>query len=750
MTAFQNPHRPSGALISMNKMKFIPNPYVEDIISKIAQEETGKRQYYRPVYSLHKWWARRPGALFRSIILLATHRNLGVELFGSAENRNLSERSNYFQDHDLGDVIILDPFMGGGTILVEANRLGAKVVGCDINPVSFWIVSETLKPMDLEQLDTYFHRLKQTAEEQIKSLYRTVCRHCGVTQADGLYAFWVRFVECPHCGRDVYLFKRTLLNEGRSRNKPASRSNPAVAFCPQCYALNEWYGEGTCSCKQCGHTFDPWAGTYDRGYYSCPHCKKDRISLIQTMKTGQRLREKLVAIEYWCPRCKDRLYKSPDTDDLAKIDAIEKNFEESKHRLMFPTQPILEGASSVRWRLHNYRYYYEVFNARQLLAFNYLIHAIRAIPEEVYRNAFITVFSNTLEYNNMMTPYNYPNRKLHHLFNYHAMPLTTTPVENAVWGVSEEGAGTFVNCYGRYVRAKQYCQHPFDKFKDFRNRVKTVYANSERIAANFVSSFDELKQVQHGTLLLCGDSSSMPAVPDKSVDFVITDPPYFDNIHYSELSNFFYVWLRMLLNKHPYFTTDCVPTEQEAIVNAGMSKDEEGYRSLLTAVFKECERVLKDEGQLIFTFHHTKWQAWWTMLAAVAGSGFCVTDSFPVMSEYKVNPHVRNKQTLDMDLVLVCQKRAVMSEPFSLSLDEAAQRAKDNLPIEEYNNSKNKLFLYFMGELLKAVSAVWDTQKVTREWFFEALTHFDNLVTANFESVKKRTEGSRPIQLPLL
>ena len=94
---------------------------------------------------------------------------------------------------------------------------------------------------------------------------------------------------------------------------------------------------------------------------------------------------------------------------------------------------------SARWRAHKFTKYYQVFNKRQIIAFNILFEAIQAIPERDYQEAFMTIFSNSLEYNNMMTPYNYPNRKLHHLFNYHALPLTTTPVENCVWGVSNDG-----------------------------------------------------------------------------------------------------------------------------------------------------------------------------------------------------------------------------------------------------------------------------------------------------------------------
>ena len=138
----------------MRESRFIDSD-TEDIISQLAQDETGKRQYYRPVYSLHKWWARRPGALFRSIILLATNSN--KELFLTTANGSISKLGEYFKDHSLENSVILDPFMGGGTTLVEANRLGAKVIGCDLNPVSYWIVRETLKPIDLDRLNEYFN-----------------------------------------------------------------------------------------------------------------------------------------------------------------------------------------------------------------------------------------------------------------------------------------------------------------------------------------------------------------------------------------------------------------------------------------------------------------------------------------------------------------------------------------------------------------------------------------------------------------
>jgi adenine-specific DNA methylase len=725
----------------MQNGRFI-DPLSEEIVSRLSQDEMGKRQYYRPVYSLHKWWARRPGALFRSIILLATERS--DKLFYSTSNGEISPSSDYFREYNLKDTVILDPFMGGGTTLVEANRLGAKVIGCDLNPVSHWIVKETLKPIDLIKLDRYFHRLEGTAGEKIRSLYRTHCVRCN-SECDSLYSFWIRYAKCPSCGNDAFLYKRTLLNEGLSRNRPPSRDNPATAFCPRCFSLNGWHGEDGITCQACDFHFNPQVGTYDKGYFVCLQCGKRQIQLLKTLESGQKLHEKLVAIEYWCEPCNERIYKSPTSVDLAQIECIIDTFEKHKEKYVFPKQRILEGASSVRWRLHNYHYYYDVFNVRQLVAFNLLFEGMQTIPEREYKDAFITIFSNSLEYNNMMTPYNYPHRKLHHLFNYHALPLTTTPVENAVWGVGEEGAGTFVNCYHRYVKAKQYCQAPFDKYKESSGVVRTLFTKKEIISTEFVSTFKELLETPRSTLLLCKDSSQLTTIPDRMVDFVVTDPPYFDNVHYSELSNFFYVWLSCLID-HPYFSTEHVPTQQEAIVNDGMEKGEREYQDLLSAVFKESERVLKEDGSFIFTFHHTKWRAWWTVLMAITKGGFRVIDSFPVSSEYKVNPHIRNKESLDMDLVLICRKKSTPYEQLSLLSEDILQRAMRTLS-RDSESSDNKLFLHFMGELLKTASSMIDSDKVDYHWFTTALTHFDDFIIAL--NVNKNTTIKYKIRDPL-
>jgi len=701
-----------------------PSLQVEQLISKLAQDETGKRQHYRPIYSLHKWWARRPGTLFRAIILLATHPELRETLLRTNAQGDLEPNSPYFHDHNLDRWIILDPFMGGGTTLVEANRMGARVIGCDINPVAYWIGRENLKTVDLEQLDAHFQRISETAGKQIQDFYRTRCAHCQ-GEAETLYAFWIRYISCQRCEQRILLHKRCLLNEGASRNRPLSPANPATVFCPRCLNLLQWGGSVPAKCPHCGNRFDPRSGNYNQGYYRC-NCANEPISLLETIRNGAKLGDLLVALEYWCPACSARLYKSLDEDDHARWQAVETLFDEQESALILPDTPIPMGTSSRRWIQHGYRRYRDLFNKRQLLAFNALIRAINQIEDAEYRNCFYTVLSNMLEYNNMMTPYNYPHRKLHHLFNYHAMPLTTMPVESNVWGVGEEGAGTFVNCYHRYRRAKLYCQEPFERYKNRAGLVVTHCMKDEHIGARFVETFESLKCTERGVLLLCGDSAHLDALPNGSVDLVITDPPYYDNVHYSELSNFFYVWLARL-TRHPCFHGELVPTEGEAVVNKGQGKDESDYLRLLTAVFRECHRVLKAEGRLIFTFHHTNPRAWWTIFSAVQQSEFRIVDFFPVQSEYRVNPHIREKQALDMDLVLICQKRAQPYTALSHAPADCLERAQQVVGHYAHNGNRNLVYLHFVGELLRSASCAGNDWTPSQEWFLSALQMFEEL-----------------------
>lgn len=674
-----------------------------DTLNEIIQNENSKRQFYRPVYSIHKWWARRSGSQFRAILF----NTLGnkTNLFQLGKSGDISRSSAFLNDADLSDKIVMDPFMGGGTTIVEANRLGAKTVGCDLNPVATWIVRESVKHVDVEDLTRRFKSLEAKAGKKIRKLYGTTCAVCK-SNAVGMHYFWVRKINCLECSKSVLLFPRAMLNEGLSRTRPVSDENPATVICYRCHSLGKWNGSGKFTCPKCRLAFDPRSGVYRNGKYSCGSCRSEGNSLLGSINASNRFDAKLMAMEYWCPNCSERLYKSPDDQDMKLLMRIEQRVKRNRKNLIIPEQDILDGDSSARWKKYGMQKYSDVFNSRQILAFNMLLDEIARIEDTEQKNSLLTAFSNSLEYNNMMTPYNFKHRKMHHLFNYHALPVTMIPVESNFFGVKNFGAGTFANCFKRLVSAKQYCNRPFERIKNSDGKTMTVGFKSERIGANLVDDFAELERTERSCLLLNQNAGSLSQIPSKSVDSVVTDPPYFDNIHYSELSNFFYVWLHAILGSG-LFVEKNVPVKNEAIVNQIMKKTTATYCRILTDVFSESNRILKDAGKLIFTFHHTNPEAWWTIISAICNSGFFIDNTYVINSEYKVNPHIRGKRALDSDIVLTCAKA------------KTALALKNSLKERRSTHARTKLDV--LRTYLEETSILWFEKEVSEIEFITNL-----------------------------
>lgn len=135
--------------------------------ARLALKEKQIQQNFRPVIAVHKWFARRPGTLFRSLLLAEFAAGRFPEV--------------YYSGHDLAGLRIGDPFMGGGTPLLEANRLGCDVVGCDINPMAHWIVRQEMASLELPAYLAEARRLRDGLGERIGDLYRTRCTVCAGT-----------------------------------------------------------------------------------------------------------------------------------------------------------------------------------------------------------------------------------------------------------------------------------------------------------------------------------------------------------------------------------------------------------------------------------------------------------------------------------------------------------------------------------------------------------------------------------------
>jgi putative DNA methylase len=151
--------------------------------------------------------------------------------------------------------------------------------------------------------------------------------------------------------------------------------------------------------------------------------------------------------------------------------------------------------------------------------------------------------------------------------------------------------------------------------------------------------------------LSCGDSARTD-IPTGSVDLVVTDPPLFDNVHYSELADFFYAWQRVLLPDGD--SNASATTRNPREVQDG---NKGAFARKLEDVFRECERVLRPDGLLAFTYHHSRDDGWEAVAEAVAGAGFRFVAAQPIKSEMSVAaPKSKAKNPIDIDVVLVCKK----------------------------------------------------------------------------------------------
>ncbi len=605
-----------------------------EFLNPVAKAEGNSK---KPIYQMHKWWARRLGSVFR-MITLAT--------FGDEKESDNEIWQKFCNGADLNGAVVLDPFMGGGTTIVEALRLGCKVIGIDINPVAWFVTKKEIEPVNLDELDKAFLDLEDSVGNCIKQYYRTKCPKGH--PADVMYFFWVKIARCRSCGSKVKLFPNYELSV---------RDHVYVVLCPQCLRVIETRGYSPeTRCNDCGTVFDPRKGVSRRGLFRCPSCHSTQRILDALDAGGRRLETELHALEGYCQTC-GRFFKRVDKEDLQIWEKARSEYRQCEDRLLIPRQKIpTEGRSDPRPVNHGYTHFRDMFNERQLLCLSRLLDGILKIPDINIRELMLIAFSDCLDANNMFCKYEIQWHKISLFFGLHAYHPIERPTENNIWG-TKYGRGTFVKCFEKVRRAKLYCQTPYERLVNTTGKRFSKRTGNELIEGKIVQCFNELKQADRGALLRCDTAEDLSFIPDKSVDAVITDPPYFDNIQYSELADFFYVWLRLgLKDLYPWFRPELSSRSAEIVQNEKKGKTIEFFAEGLTRVFTQCHRVLKDDGLLVFTFHHNKLWAWESIGKTLLDSGFYISATPIVRSEGKSGFH-SDKGNIRYDCIFSCRKR---------------------------------------------------------------------------------------------
>jgi len=600
--------------------------------ARLALREKQIQQNYRPIIGIHKWFARRPGTLFRNLLLAE---------YNGAEPLEKS----FWHPHRLQG-LIADPFMGGGTPVFEANRLGFGVVATDVNPMAYWIVRQSLSPLDIPAFVATAGKVASHVESIIGRFYQTKCVQCG-SLAPIKYFLWVKTEKCPGCGTDVDLFPGYLLAE-------AVRHPKHVVACASCGNLNELKVQPTLSkpdkCSHCGNNLHV-EGPARNQLVSCPRCST-RIRFINGEPRTAPPEHRMWAIEYHCQTCRTkragRFFKKPDDKDLSLFSEARQVLSRTQG-LPIPADLIPKGDETNRLHRWGYQHYRDMFNERQLLGLGVLLHTINRVSRTEIRYALMTVFSDFMRYQNMLCRYDTYALKCQDVFSVHGFPVGLVQCENSLLGIPRIGSGAFRHFVEKYRRAKEYCEKPFET----QHNKAVVFIPGERIRAEFVDSASEAGERQ---AMLSAVPATQVQLKPNSLDGVFTDPPYFANVQYAELMDFCYVWLRKGLSEDwPAFRAESTRSNWELTGNETLRRNLVHFTEGLSQIFQHYSAALKSDAPFVFTYHHNDPEAYIPVVVAILDAGLDCSTTLPAVAEMSASIHILGTGSSVLDTVFVCR-----------------------------------------------------------------------------------------------
>lgn len=672
----------------MNKLKLIEkNEFPFELLSKIAEKESWRKEIHRPIYHTHKWWAKRLGSVFRGILL------------GSILSDQDSLLDEFYNKQDFS-LTVFDPFVGSGTTLGEAHKLGLTALGRDINPVAVESIRVALGSMDKTKLLESFEILKNNVGGKIKSLYSS--QDSQGKKCDVLYFFWVMQAECTTCNKSVDLFPSWVI----SKNAYPGRKPEIQVLCPKCGDLfTSTHGIEQVSCRTCSNIFNPSKGITRGANAVCPHCNTDfkiKNGIHKKYKPNFRLYAKLVLTENG-----KKEYLPINKYDLKNYSRCISDLDLALHKeeIVIPNLDLASGHNTNQAMSYGFNSWKDFFNDRQLLALGLLHSSIVALEDKSIQDIFLTIFSGVLEFNNIFASYKGEGTgAVRHIFAHHILKPEKTPIEANVWG-TPKSSGSFINVFhNKLVRAINYRHNPIEVNIDpnVNRSTTTSLPFSGKVENNWPKDGNYKKRAIY---LSCGDSS-ISQLKKESIDLVVTDPPFFDNVNYSELADFFYAWQQ--LSPRGFIKKGLTTRSNLEVQDSNPEK----FSSKLMGVFKECNHVLKKDGLLVFTYHHSRDEGWISVANSIIQSGFTVVNVHPVKAEMSgATPKSQAKEPIQIDVIIVCRKKSGAES--SPTIDQAKKIAEEKayrLEKQGFMLSHNDRKVIMYGQLLTTIKNPIDTQ----------------------------------------
>ena len=717
---------------------------------------------------LHVWWARRPLVASRAAVLasilpadadrdrfmhaIGIHgdpvaaklriakatregKRLGADAYGypRAFNHCLdAQDKDWLTEQQIGDGVVLDPTAGGGSVPFECARLGLPSLANDLNPVAAMVETATVEwPLqDGGPLRELVMQMGDAMVNEIKTRLASAFREPPNSDIRPDGYLWARTVKCPYCDGLVPL----------SPNWRLDPKGMGVRLVPDLAG-----GPGSpgriCSFEIVESTDDQSRGTVSRGSGICPYDDCGRVidgDDIKEQAQQSRMGDQLYAVVYkervtvqtktgkyryqWV-----RKYRAPqpEDDNSDEVQArLAEKLPEWEALDYVPTERFPKVSNDDRPIQYGMPLWRDLFSPRQLLCHGTSVEVFREMLEV---DRATGVLDETRK-----AAYGYLAIALDKLINYNARMTRWHANRTVLAGTFDRHDFAFKWSYGEMaplVAGVGYDWAIKQTSKCIKELASLIHPSGSTIG-DLISQPERPPPVT----ITCKPGDQLDHIDDSSIDVVVMDPPYYDNVMYAELSDFFYVWLKRTAG-HVFpelFRRALTDKENEAVASPAKFRGVKGARTLagrdyqerMAAIFAECHRVLKKPGGIMtLMFTHKATGAWDALTTGLIEAGFVITASWPIHTESEGSLHIKDKAAAKSTIFLVCRpkEREAASElsdappTYWEDVEPLVSRAVRNriTEFQEAGIGGVDLFLASFGPALEQFSRHWPLQRGT-------------------------------------
>jgi putative DNA methylase len=433
------------------------------------------------------------------------------------------------------------------------------------------------------------------------------------------------------------------------------------------------------TCPETKVTFAANIGTVPkRSHFTCAACGTVQDLLATVKSFGKAAPTAGYAIQCFTPKAAggtegyNGRFFAPFTQQVARqYDAAASEWDSRKDgdlSAYWPRSSIPIGAEIGPHDVegHHFTHWWTMFNPRQMLVHTQLLKAIVTLGDYSWatREYVLGSFQQYLRNQNMFCFWNSGADKMEPHYSRNSFHPKLTAIENSVFGTL--GRGNWTSCAEGCVEGEEWVKAPWE-LVSLEQLARTHPELAARCSGKSEKAYPS-DPVAGGTVYQ-GSSTDLSQVPNGSLDLVVTDPPFGDLVQYSELADFFYVWLRLVLRTHypDVYSGEYTPKTLEAVANKFREPEDPNgfYQRLLTQCWRESHRTLKVGGILAFTFHHSEDEPWVAVLESLFDAGYYLEATYPIRSDETKGDGQFGSQKVEYDIIHVCRKRTEEPKPVS-------------------------------------------------------------------------------------